>query len=92
MEVCRRLRAGLPVYFIQRGGAPARSTPADCVGTTAVGVARAKAAKAGYLHRGLSGPRNHGGLLDDNWILFKKADDQFLNAQNKRGTLAISPA
>ena len=41
-----------------RGGcAPQGSTPADRVATTAVGVARAKAAQAGYPHRGLPGPR-----------------------------------
>jgi hypothetical protein len=36
---------------------PHGSTPADGVATTAVGVARAKAAQAGYPHRGLPGPR-----------------------------------
>ena len=28
----------------------------------------------------------------DMWILFKTAEGQFLNAHNKRGSLAISPA
>jgi hypothetical protein len=29
----------------------------------------------------------HGGIMsDDKWILFKMADGQFLNAQNKRGS------
>ena len=31
-------------------------------------------------------------MIDDMRILFKTAEGQFLNAQNKRGAMAISPA
>ena len=60
MTVCRRLQAGLPVYFMQHGGArrwSAREHPNGPCGDDSGRCAREKAAQAGYPHQGLPGLR-----------------------------------
>ena len=57
------MRASCFVYAGRRGAGPHGITPADRLATSAVGVSRAKAAQAGFPHRGQPRPASLGAAL-----------------------------